>query len=186
MLPTKAGASKAITNDGIDHIGATWHPDGERIVFSGTEPGHAMRIYVQDLEGGKPKPITPEGGGNIGVSVSPDGKFTQGFGPDGKRWIFPLEGGDPRPIPGLEPNEGFDGWSEDGWSIFVHNRAGLPCIVSRVDLATGKRTPWKQIAPADAAGVDSAGGIYLTPDAKSFVYSYVRTLSDLYVVEGLK
>ena len=186
MLPTKAGASRAVTNDGIDHIGATWHPDGKRIVFSGTEPGHAMRIYVQDLEGGKPKPISPEGGGNVGVFVSPDGKFASGFGPDGKRWLFPIDEGEARPIPGLQPNDGLDGWSEDGRSIFVHNRAGLPCIVSRVDLATGKRTPWKQIAPADAAGVDSAGGIQLTPDAKSFVYSYVRTLSDLYVVEGLK
>ena len=186
LLPTKAGASKAVTNDGIDHIGATWHPDGKRIVFSGTEPGHAMRIYVQDLEGGKPKPISPEGGGNVGVFVSPDGKFASGFGPDGKRWFFPIDEGEARPIPGLQAHDGLDGWSEDGRSIFVHNRAGLPCIVSRVDLATGKRTTWKQIAPADAAGVDSAGNIYLTPDAKSFVYSYVRTLSDLYVVEGLK
>jgi serine/threonine protein kinase/Tol biopolymer transport system component len=186
LLPTKAGESKTVTNDGINHIGAAWHPDGKRIVFSGTEPGHAMRLYVQDIEGGKPRPISPEGGGNIGVLVSPDGRFTQGFGPDGKRWFFPLEGGDARPIPGLEPNEGFDGWSEDGQSVFVHNRAGLPCVISRVDLATGKRMPWKQIAPADAAGVDSAGGIALTPDGKSFVYSYVRTLSDLYVVEGLK
>jgi Tol biopolymer transport system component len=186
LLPAKAGASRAVTNDGIDHVGATWHPDGKRIVFSGTEPGHAMRIYVQDLEGGKPKPISPEGGGNIGVFVSPDGKFASGFGPDGKRWFFPIDEGEARPIPGLQRQDQLDGWSEDGRSIFVHNRAGLPCIVSRVDLATGKRTTWKQIAPADAAGVDSAGNIYLTPDAKSFVYSYVRTLSDLYVVEGLK
>ena len=186
LLPTKAGASRAVTNDGIDHIGATWHPDGKRIVFSGTEPGHAIRMYVQDLEGGKPKPISPEGGGNVGVVVSPDGKFVSGFGPDGKRWFFPIDEGEARPIPGLQAHDGLDGWSEDGRSIFVHNRTGLPCVVTRVDLATGKRTPWKQIAPADAAGVDSAGGIYLTPDAKSFVYSYVRTLSDLYVVEGLK
>jgi serine/threonine protein kinase/Tol biopolymer transport system component len=186
LLPTKAGASRAVTNDGIDHIGATWHPDGKRIVFSGTEPEHAMRIYVQDLEGGKPRPISPEGGGNVGVFVSPDGKFASGFGPDGKRWFFPIDEGEARPIPGLQPHDGLDGWSEDGRSIFVHNRAGLPCLVSRVDLATGERTLWRQIAPADAAGVDSAGGIFLTPDAKSFVYSYVRTLSDLYVVEGVK
>ena len=118
--------------------------------------------------------------------MSPDGKFASGFGTDGKRWLFPIDEGEARPIPGLQPNDGLDGWSGDGRSIFVHNRAGLPCIVNSVDIATGKRTLWRQIAPADAAGVDSAGGIYLTPDAKSFVYSYVRTLSDLYVVEGLK
>jgi Tol biopolymer transport system component len=186
LLPTKAGESRTITNDGIDHIGAAFLPDGKRIVFSGTESGHAMRIYVQDLEGGKPKPITPEGGGNIGVLVSPDGKFVGGFGADGKRSLFPVDGGDPRPIPGIAANEGVDGWSEDGQSIFVNNRAGLPGVISRIDLASGKKTVWKQIAPADAAGVDSISGINITPDATSYVYSYVRTLSDLYVVEGLK
>jgi hypothetical protein len=40
--------------------------------------------------------------------------------------------------------------------------------------------------PADAAGVDSIGGGAITPDEKSYVYSYARTLSDLYVVEGLR
>jgi hypothetical protein len=186
LLPTKAGASKVVTNDGIDHIGAAYLPDGKRIVFSGTESGHAMRMYVQDLVGGKPRPITPEGGGNIGVLVSPDGKFVGGFGADGKRWLFPVDEGEARAIPSIAANEGVDGWSDDGRSIFVNNRAGLPGVISRIELATGKRTVWKQIAPADTAGVDSVGGIFVTPDEKSYVYSYVRTLSDLYVVEGLK
>ncbi len=29
-------------------------------------------------------------------------------------------------------------------------------------------------------------GITITPDAKAYVYGYIRTLSDLYVVDGLK
>ena len=29
-------------------------------------------------------------------------------------------------------------------------------------------------------------GNTITPDAKAYVYGYIRTLSDLYVVEGLK
>ena len=53
------------------------------------------------------------------------------------------------------------------------------------DLATGKSAVWERIVPTDAAGVDAIGGL-LTRDAKSFVYSHPRTLSDLYVVEGLK
>jgi hypothetical protein len=55
-----------------------------------------------------------------------------------------------------------------------------------VDSVTGKRTLWKQISPADPAGVDAIQGIAITPDEKSFVYSYRRRLSDLYLVEGLK
>jgi hypothetical protein len=55
-----------------------------------------------------------------------------------------------------------------------------------VDFPSGKRTPWKQIVPADAAGVNDVGRVYFTPDLKSYVYWYGRYLSDLYVVEGLK
>jgi serine/threonine protein kinase/dipeptidyl aminopeptidase/acylaminoacyl peptidase len=186
LLPTKAGASRVVTNDEIDHIVAAWHPDGKRIVFSGSESGHAIRIYIQDVEGGKPKAITPEGGGTLGIIVSPDGKLVLGNGPDGKRYFFPVDGGEAQPVPGLKPGEFIDGWSEDGRSFLVQNFAGLPGVISRVDLATGKRTIWKEIVPADSAGVDSISGVEITPDAKSYVYSYVRTLSDLYMVEGVK
>jgi eukaryotic-like serine/threonine-protein kinase len=186
LLPTKAGEARAVTNDAIDHSSAGWLPDGKRVIFSGSEPGHTIRIYVQDLDGGKPRAISPEGGGTLNPVVSPDGKFVEGLGSDGKRLFFPVDGGEPRPVLGIEPNEGIDGWLEDGRSFFVHNTAGLPCVITRVDLATGKRAEWKRIVPADPAGVDAMGGIRITPDMKSYVYSYTRTLSDLYVVEGVK
>jgi hypothetical protein len=53
-------------------------------------------------------------------------------------------------------------------------------------LSTGKRKLWKELVPADAAGIDTIRGITITPDARAYVYGYIRTLSDLYVVEGLK
>jgi len=40
--------------------------------------------------------------------------------------------------------------------------------------------------PADAAGIDTIRGITITPDAKAYVYGYIRTLSDLYLVEDLR
>jgi hypothetical protein len=53
-------------------------------------------------------------------------------------------------------------------------------------LASGKRKLWKELLPADAAGIDTVRGITITLDAKAYVYGYIRTLSDLYLVEGLK
>ena len=186
LLPTKAGEPRAITNDSIDHEAAGWTPDGKHVVFAGNEPDKGIRIYVQDLNGGKPKAISPEGGGIPVILVSPDGKYVEGVDVNGARVLYPLDGGDPRPVLGVLPNEHMVGFSADSKSIFVHNFAGLPSMIYRVDLATGKRTPWKQIAPADPAGVDAIGGVSITPDEKSYVYSYSRTLSDLYVVDGLK
>ncbi len=40
--------------------------------------------------------------------------------------------------------------------------------------------------PADPAGVFYVPLVALTPDAKSYVYSYLRVLSELYIVDGLK
>ena len=186
LLPTKAGAPRNVTNDSIDHVAAGWTPDGKQIVFAGNEPGKGVRLYIQDLVGGKPRAITPEGGGLPVVLVSPDGKFVEGVDAEGRRLLYPLDGGDPRPVPGILSGESLVGFSSDSKSVLVHNFAGLPSKITRVDLATGKRTEWKQIFPADAAGVDAIGGIAITPDEKSYVYSYSRTLSDLYVVDGLK
>jgi WD40 repeat protein len=180
------GKARILTNDSIEHLGAAWFPDGERIVFSGSEPGHALRLYTQDLEAGKPKAITPDGGGTWAVIISPDGKLVVGTGPDGRYYFFPVDGGEAHPVPGIESGDYIDGWSEDGRSFFVHNSMGLPVTISRVDSVTGKRTLWKRIAPADPAGVDAIQGFAITPDEKSFVYSYRRRLSDLYLVEGLK
>jgi hypothetical protein len=40
--------------------------------------------------------------------------------------------------------------------------------------------------PADAAGIDTIGRVIVSAENKAYVYSYVRRLSDLYLVEGLK
>jgi Tol biopolymer transport system component len=186
LLPTKAGEEKLLTNDSIEHLGAAWLPDGQRIIFSGSEPSHAIRLYIQDLEGGKPEAITPDGGGTWAVLVSPDGKLAVGIGPAGKYYFFPVDGGQGYPAPGIESGDTIDGWAEDGRSFFVHNSMGSPVTISRIDSVTGKRTTWKQIAVGDSAGVDTIQSIVITPDEKSFVYSYRRRLSDLYLVEGLK
>jgi Tol biopolymer transport system component len=186
LLPTKTGEPRTITHDAIDHVSASWHPDGKRILFAGSEPGHAVRLWVQDVEGGKPRPISPEGGALFAVYVSPDGKQVLGLGSDGKTYLFPVDGGEPQMVAGIGPADRTAGFSGDGRSIIVHNLAGLPMLVSLVDMESGKRHTWKQIVPADAAGVDNIGNFLFTPDMKSYLYSYTRALSDLYLVEGLK
>ena len=55
-----------------------------------------------------------------------------------------------------------------------------------MDLATGQKTFLRQLMPNDPAGVETIGPILFTPDGKTCVYGYHRTLSDLYLVEGLK
>jgi len=89
-------------------------------------------------------------------------------------------------VPGVETDEVPTGWSADARSLYVFRFGEIPAKVFELDLATGKRKLWRELVPPDAAGIDTIRGITLTPDARAYVYGYIRTLSDLYLVEGLK
>ena len=185
LLPTGVGEMKPIKEDGLNHAAAAWLPDANHVVFSGVEPGHGIRLYVESIDDGKPKAISQEGIGAT-FALSPQGDLIAATGPDRKIYIYPVGGGDPRPVPGIEREETPTGWSADGRELFVIRRGEIPANVVRIDLATGKRTLWKALEPADSAGIDTIGRVNLSADTKNYVYSYVRTLSDLYSVEGLK
>ncbi|MGO9126746.1 MAG: protein kinase domain-containing protein [Terriglobales bacterium] len=186
LLPTKAGESTALTNDTINHIWARWLPDSQRIVFAGNEPGKGVRLYLQDIHQGAPRAITPEGVLAMAFAVSGDAKSVAAIGPNQKAYLYPLAGGEPRalsgPLPGEEPITS----TQDGSAIYTYQPGEIPARVYRVDLSTGKRSLWKELMPIDPAGIETIGPILMTPDGKSFVYGYHRTLSDLYLVEGLK
>jgi dipeptidyl aminopeptidase/acylaminoacyl peptidase len=186
LLPTGAGEAQVLTNDRINHQWARCFADSKRFLFSGDEPGHGVRLYVQDLSEGKPQAITPEGVDGLAFAISPDGQQVAAIGPDGKGYLYPVAGGTPRPIAGLQPGEHPIGWGQDASTLYVYQPGEMPAKVYRLELATGKRTLWKQFLPADPAGVATVGPILITPDGKSYVYGFHRTLADLYLVEGLK
>jgi Tol biopolymer transport system component len=186
LLPTGPGEAKPLTHDSINHSRARWLPDGQRFLFSGKEPGHAARIYRQDSSEGKPVPISPEGIDPLVLVLSPDGQRVVGVGPDGKAYFYPVAGGEPLAIPGIELGEQPIQWSDDAKAIYFYKPGDLPAKVYRLDLSTGHKTLWKELMPSDSAGVSRIGPILITPDGKSCFYGYHRILSDLYLVEGLK
>ena len=56
----------------------------------------------------------------------------------------------------------------------------------RLDLATGRREPWRDLA---MPGLDTRMASIIvipTPDGKSYVYGYHKLTSDLFIAEGLK
>ncbi len=185
QLPTGVGEAKPLTHDSINHLWGRWLPDGKQLVFSGNETGHGFRLYVESPEEGKPRPISPEGV-NPAVVISPKGDFAASVGPDHKIYLYPIAGGEPVPVSGAEPDEAPTGWSADSRSLYVFRFGEIPARLFEIELSTGKRKLWKELVPADAAGIDTIRGLTITPDARAYVYGYIRTLSDLYVVEGLK
>jgi eukaryotic-like serine/threonine-protein kinase len=184
LYPTGVGEMKQLKNDGLNHTTAAFLPDGKRFVFTGTEPGHGARLYVESLEDAKPRTISMEGvRSNV---LSPDGRYVAARGPDDKVYLFPVAEGEPKLVAGVQPGEFPTSWSADGRSVYVIARGQIPAQVFRVEVATGQRTAWRSLEPADAAGIDTIRGVLISSDDKAYVYGYSRTLSDLYLVQGLK
>jgi serine/threonine protein kinase/Tol biopolymer transport system component len=189
LLPTGTGEHREIALPGISlEQAAVWFGDSRRLLVAASEAGHGTRLYVVDVAGGTPRPITPEGISIAlpGFAVSPDGKLVAAVGADQKGALFPVDGGEARPLPGLLPGEFPLRFSPDGRAVFAWKRGEVPARVSRVDVESGRREVWKELLPADPAGVERISNVLVTPDAKGYAYCYARLLSDLFVVEGLK
>jgi eukaryotic-like serine/threonine-protein kinase len=185
VLAVGAGESRPLTDDQINCQWAKWFPDGKCILLVGSERGHGVRTYILDLEGGKRRPITPEG--VEAMLISPDGQWIVARGSQRKLSLLTVSGGEPRLIPGLAAEDVPIQWSRNGRSIYVRqNVEGAATVqVSRLDLSTGRKELWKEFVP-DPARVASVLPIVLTPDGKSYAYTYGHYLSDLYLAEGLK
>jgi len=142
---------------------------------------------VQDLEGGKPRPITREG--VAGTLISPDSKFLVCRGVDPLFSLCSIDGGESRPIAGLALRETPLRWSDDGRFLFVRGSGdNLTSVVQiyRLDASTGHRELWAEIMPSSLSGVQGTAQVLLSADGKSYVYGYGTQLSDLYLVEGLR
>jgi Tol biopolymer transport system component len=197
LLPTGAGESRTFKNDRFESFGeadwvwgpswgADWLPDGKRIIFTGAERGHRRRIYVQDLAGGPPRPVSPEG---VGIrrstgALSPDGRFVVGVQGLGNAAIYPVDGGEVRPIKGLVSQDEPVQWSADNRSLFVYSITEFPRKVWLLDPSTGARKLWKEFRSHEL--VKTPFQPLITPDGNAYVYGSVRALSELYLVEGLK
>ena len=184
LYPTGAGEPKLLSKEGVAVLNACWMPDGKRILITASEPGRGLRLYLRDVDGGKPRALTPEGYRGYRF-VSPDGTLAVATGPDRKTYLYPISGGEPRAIPGLDANDLVDQFGVDAHSLYVHRRGEIPAKVYRVDVSTGRRELWRSLMPADAGGVSEIGPLP-TVSGESYAYSYSRTLSDLYLVDGLR
>ena len=158
-------------------------PDGSALVCIAAEPNQLARSYWLDLNG-KTRAITPPG--TSGTRVTPDSKYLLAMDGQKKRWLYPIAGGEPVPFPvSLDPDDAVIRFEPDGKSVLVR-RAGLPAKIERISLDSGRREEIRQISPSDPAGVQAIVNVHFSADAKSYAYSYMRSLSDLWVVDGLK
>ena len=98
------------------------------------------------------------------------------------------------PVKGLHEDERIVGWTSDSRSAFVTEDTLVDATfvnetkasrVFQLDLTSGQRKLWKEIKLDDPAGLIGTY-VIVTPDGAAYGFNYMRVLSELYVVEGLR
>jgi serine/threonine protein kinase len=187
LLPTGPGQMRYLEHAGIEDLGdGGWMPDGKQILFSGREAGKSPRCYLQNIDGGAARPVTPEGitGSGVRLLVSPDGRTFLAADATGKRLLFPLDGGQAREIQGLSSSDHVLRWAADGHTLYF-SRAEENTRIYELDPLSGHTKVLREFMPSDRAGILGGPTVLLSADGKLCVYSFGRYLSQLYLVTGL-
>ena len=186
LLPVRAGEAKPLDVHGLNYHSASWLPDGKGILTAANEVGAGARLWVYPLDGEKPRPITDEGVEIGFFPVSPDSRHVVAQTSDFSWHLFPMGGGEPQAVSGLEPDDRPVAWTPDGSALYGFRRGQLPGHVFKLDLAKGMRETHRELRPRDPSGVVEIVSVVQTPDGSGYAYSQHRILSDLFLVDGLR
>ncbi len=188
VYPTGPGSTRTVSLSGFAEIrkGSYALSDGTAVYFWGSEPSHGERVWVTDVGGSKPKPVSPEGVRGFPPYFTADGRYGVAR-LNGATVLYPLAGGEPRTLNGVHEDEWIAAFAPDAQSAFVYQYKVFPLRVFRVDLRSGVRVPFRVFELADRAGLGlGTSYVMMTPDGQSAVYGYHRILSTLNLVEGLR
>ena len=186
IFPTGAGDAREVATPAFAALSwATWLPDARHIIVSGNEPGRRTRLYVLDASGKMIKAVGPEGTTYQANAVSPDGSRPSQRTTLNIAWrSIELRMERRRIVPLVLPEDVSLGWTADGAAVYVLT-PGIPSRVSRVNIATGERTPWREVMPPDPTGVVRISPVLVAPNGEAYAYTYGRFLSTLLVVTGV-
>jgi len=184
LVPVGEGQSRELSGGGIEYQWARYFPDGQSLLVAGSDASGSMRLYQQPVAGGKPVALAPEVYLR-NVEISPDGKWIAGTGADSGLVTRSVEGGEVRPIATTLPLFPV-GWSTDGRTLLARDFGRIPVKVYRIDAATGHTKLWTEVGPTNLTGVQHILRLFYTPDERSYVYSFERSVAQLYLADGLR
>jgi hypothetical protein len=187
LLPTGVGQARTLPAGPIASYfpAARFLPGGARLLFAAAEKDRPSRIYLQAIDGGEPQPVTPEGVFGR-LAVLPDGERFVTRGTDRRLAVFAIAGGPGQPVAGALGRDLPIVVSPDGEWLYVQGPGDLPAEVARIHLRTGRREPVRTLLPPDPAGTMDILRVVMTPDARAYAYTFVRALSALYLVDGIR
>jgi DNA-binding winged helix-turn-helix (wHTH) protein len=186
LLPTGAGDVQVVRDSQISqYLDAAFMPDGRSLLVSAFVRDGARsytRTFLQPLSG-RARPMGPEGILMLEPGPSPDGKMFLGRSEKGIA-LYPLDGGPPRELEAKALHGSVVGW-KDATTVYLNYTEGAQAHIDSLELLTGRRQKVRDFGPTDTAGVAGIFRVAVAPDGKSWAYSFVRVLGDLYTVDQL-
>jgi eukaryotic-like serine/threonine-protein kinase len=185
LHPIGIGESRRLPlGDIVSLVAVDWFPDGKHLLLSGAGEGQSLRTYEMDREGGKPQTLGPAD--FRGVAVAMDGKSIAGWNASNQAVVFDSATQKVAVVPGMDPQERFDKWTEDGQALLVSSVTRWEARMYRVEVATGKRTLLQTVELTEKAGSVANLRTLYAERSKTYAYEAARDLGTLYVVEGLE
>ena len=186
LLPVGAGENRTIALDKvrIDGVPALFMPNGKSFLLVGHEEGRPSRSYLVAVDGGAPRPVTPEG--VITVLLSPDGKTILAKDAQGTFSLLPLDGGPARPLPEVKLHESPIQWLKDGRTLIVREPSEITLSTYQLDIQTGAKKTWKTFSAKDKVGLQGIYNFQVTPDGGHYLLVEDHVYGSLFVLSGLK
>jgi hypothetical protein len=184
VIPTGPGETRTLAGGELEYRDARWLPAGDDELLAVARRGAAdWRLWLVG-EKRSPQPVTPEGFG--AGAPSPDGRsFVAQRIEDGALFLFAGGAAEGRPLPGPAERGRLISYSRDGRSLLVAEPLVPGTRIARRDLATGARTPIRDLTPEDPAGISLFDGT-VSRSEDTFAAAYVRATTALFLARGLR
>jgi dipeptidyl aminopeptidase/acylaminoacyl peptidase len=189
LYPTGFGEPRNVTVAAVDRIdSAQFHPDGESMILVASVEGRPRRLYRVPIDGGPARLLWDEEvnvNRFVGLPISPDGDRIVVRRNTGEHLSYSMNANAVEPLPGMVAGLTPLRFEASGRSLYVAaEQAGISRIET-LDLATGERTLWRELKPSHPNGVLFVAMPLVAADGSRFAHSYLRVISNLYLVEGL-
>jgi WD40 repeat protein len=186
ILPTSVGEMKTVTAPNFHYRSAKWATDGTRLIVRGSEADRPVRIWVQNINGDKPRAVTPEGVDGRFVTLK-QSDYVAARDSAGTLQLYSLEGGQPKAVPGASHADQVLGGSAEGDFLYVTSDPyAVPLIIAKLNVLSGIRQPFLSISPIEPAGIVTLFPPIFALDEKAYLYTQMRDFSVLYAEKGMR
>lgn len=182
LVPTGVGDPKPITTpDIVQPFPFGFARNRSGLIWLGATSEKQPQMFMTALDGSNPQAIAPPGA--VSMVVAPNGRYAV-YRNQGELQLWDIAQNSRQPVQHVRPDDILLSLGDDGQWVFLARPTAPPALtVLRVNLQTGASAAVAGVSASDLAGIAALERICITPDGKTIVMSYVRHLSELYLMQ---